>query len=55
MLSPQNLTIACAAVKLDGQEGMLLRKVIGWSLGMLLVLSTVIALQATPVLGWMLP
>ncbi len=55
MLSPQNLTIAAAAVKLDGQEGMLLRKVIGWSLGMLLVLATIIALQATPVLGWMLP
>jgi lactate permease len=55
MLSPQNLTIAAAAVKLDGQEGVLLRKVIGWSLGMLLVLATLIALQATPVLGWMLP
>lgn len=55
MLSPQNLTIAAASVKLDGQEGLLLRKVIGWSLGMLLILSTIIALQATPVLGWMLP
>jgi lactate permease len=55
MLSPQNLTIAAAAVKLDGQEGMLLRKVIGWSLGMLLILATLIALQSTPVLGWMLP
>lgn len=55
MLSPQNLTIACVAVKLEGQEGMLLRKVIGWSLGMLVVLSGIIALQATPVLGWMLP
>jgi lactate permease len=55
MLSPQNLTIAAAAVKLEGQEGVLLRKVIGWSLGMLVVLSALIALQATPVLGWMLP
>ena len=55
MLSPQNLTIAAVAVKMEGQEGVLLRKVIGWSLGMLLVLATVIALQATPVLGWMLP
>jgi L-lactate permease len=26
MLSPQNLTIAVAAVKLGGQEGVLLRK-----------------------------
>ncbi|HET6260098.1 MAG TPA: L-lactate permease [Pseudonocardia sp.] len=55
MLSPQNLTIAAAAVKLEGQEGVLLRKVIGWSLGMLVVLSVLVALQATPVLGWMLP
>jgi lactate permease len=55
MLSPQNLTIACAAVKLEGQEGLLLRKVIGWSLGMLVVLATLIFLQSTPVLGWMLP
>nr|WP_232021653.1 L-lactate permease [Pseudonocardia autotrophica] len=55
MLSPQNLTIACVAVKLEGQEGVLLRRVIGWSLGMLVVLSAIIALQATPVLGWMLP
>jgi lactate permease len=55
MLSPQNLTIACAAVKLDGQEGVLLRKVIGWSLGLLVLLAVLIALQASPVLGWMLP
>lgn len=55
MLSPQNLTIACASVRLDGQEGVLLRKVIGWSLGMLAVLAVIIGLQATPVLGWMLP
>ncbi|MCE0763903.1 L-lactate permease [Pseudonocardia kujensis] len=55
MLSPQNLTIAVAAVKLDGQEGVLLRKVVGWSLGMLLVLAILIYLQSTPVLGWMLP
>ncbi|MBW0105313.1 L-lactate permease [Pseudonocardia sp. KRD291] len=55
MLSPQNLTIAAVAVKMEGEEGTLLRKVIGWSLGMLVVLSGIIALQATPVLGWMLP
>ena len=55
MLSPQNLAIAAVAVKLEGEEGTLLRKVIGWSLGMLLVLAVLIALQATPVLGWMLP
>ena len=55
MLSPQNLTIAAVAVRLEGQEGVLLRRVIGWSLGMLLVLAVIISLQATPVLGWMVP
>jgi lactate permease len=29
--------------------------VIGWSPGMLVVLATLIFLQSTPVLGWMLP
>jgi lactate permease len=42
-------------VKLEGQEGLLLRKVIGWSPGMLVVLATLIFLQSMPVLGWMLP
>jgi lactate permease len=55
MLSPQNLTIAAVAVRLEGQEGVLLRRVIGWSLGMLLVLAVIISLQATPVLGWLVP
>ena len=54
MLSPQNLTIAAAAVRLEGEEGAILRKVLGWSLGLLLFLAIIIALQATPVLGWML-
>jgi lactate permease len=54
MLSPQNLTIAAAAVRLEGEEGTILRKVIGWSLGLLLMLAVIVALQATPVLGWML-
>jgi len=54
MLSPQNLTIAAAAVRLEGEEGTILRKVLGWSLGLLLFLAIIIALQATPVLGWML-
>jgi lactate permease len=55
MLSPQNLAIAAVAVRLEGEEGVLLRRVIGWSLGMLLVLAVIISLQATPVLGWMVP
>ncbi len=35
MISPQNLAIAATAVGLVGQEATILRKVIWWSLGML--------------------
>ena len=55
LISPQNLAIAVTAVKLDGQESVLLRKVVGWSVALLLVLCTVVYLQSTPVLGWMVP
>ncbi|HEX2810305.1 MAG TPA: lactate permease LctP family transporter, partial [Kineosporiaceae bacterium] len=55
MISPQNLTIAASAAGLDGQESAILRRVLPWSLGLLLVLCTLVYLQSTPVLGWMLP
>ncbi|MFD5034263.1 L-lactate permease [Streptomyces sp. NPDC058405] len=55
MISPQNLTIACAAVGLAGKEGDLLRKVLPWSLGLLLVMCLIVLGQSTMVLGWMLP
>ncbi|MFI1958926.1 L-lactate permease [Streptomyces althioticus] len=55
MISPQNLTIACAAVGLAGREGDLLRKVLPWSLGLLLVMCLIVVGQSTAVLGWMLP
>ncbi|MFJ7748854.1 L-lactate permease [Arthrobacter sp. NPDC097144] len=55
LISPQNLAIAVTAVKLDGHESVLLRKVVGWSVGLLLVLCTLVYLQSTPILGWMLP
>ncbi|WP_328538419.1 L-lactate permease [Streptomyces sp. NBC_00344] len=55
MISPQNLTIACAAVGLKGREGDLLRKVLPWSLGLLLVMCVIVVLQSTAVLSWMLP
>ncbi|MFJ4243814.1 L-lactate permease [Streptomyces iakyrus] len=55
MISPQNLTIACAAVGLAGREGDLLRKVLPWSLGLLLVMCLIVVGQSTPVLDWMLP
>lgn len=55
LISPQNLAIAATSVDMDGQESVLLRKVVGWSVALLLVLCTLIYLQSTPVLGWMLP
>ena len=55
MISPQNLTIAATAVGVVGREAELFRKVVLWSVGMLLLLCVLIYLQSTPVLGWMLP
>lgn len=54
MVSPQNLTIATTAVGLVGRESDLFRAVAKWSLGLLLALCALVALQAT-VLSWMLP
>jgi lactate permease len=53
MISPQNLAIGAAAVGLGGQEGEIFRKVVGWSIMLLLVLCVLIYLQSTDVLGWM--
>ena len=55
LISPQNLAIAATSVGMDGKESVILRKVIGWSVGMLAVLCLLVYLQSTPVLGWMLP
>ncbi|MGA4841516.1 L-lactate permease [Streptomyces sp. G45] len=55
MISPQNLTIACAAVGLAGKEGDVLRKVLPWSLALLLVMCLIVVGQSTAALGWMLP
>jgi lactate permease len=55
MLSLQNLAVASAAVGLDGAEGTLFRKLIGWSVGLLALITLLIFLQSTPVLGWMVP
>jgi lactate permease len=53
MISPQNLAIAAAVVGLEGREGELFRKVIGWGLGLLVAVCALIYLQSTPVLDWM--
>jgi len=54
MISPQNLAIAAAAVGMSGKEGDIFRKVIGWSLGFLLLMGALVFLQSN-VLSWMLP
>jgi lactate permease len=54
MISPQNLTIAATAVGLAGRESDIFRKVVLWSLGMLVAMCLLVGLQSTPVLSWML-
>ena len=53
MISPQNLAIAAAVVGIEGRESELFRKVVGWSLALLLGICVLVYLQSTPVLGWM--
>ncbi|RAX48774.1 L-lactate permease [Arthrobacter sp. AQ5-05] len=55
LISPQNLAIAATAVGMEGKESVILKKVAGWSVGMLLILCVLVYLQSTPILGWMLP
>jgi lactate permease len=53
MISPQNLAIGAAAVGMAGQEGELFRRVLGWSLALLVIMCVLVYLQSTDVLGWM--
>src|SRR5215213_1671647 len=53
MISPQNLAIGAAAVGMAGQEGDLFRKVLGWSLVLVLIMCALVYLQSTAVLDWM--
>jgi lactate permease len=53
MISPQNLAIGAAAVGLAGQEGELFRKVLKWSLLLLLIMCVIVLLQSTSILSWM--
>ncbi|MEU4219276.1 L-lactate permease, partial [Actinoplanes sp. NPDC026623] len=55
MISPQNLAIAASAVGMAGREGDIFRRVVGWSLLLLLVMCVLVTLQGTPVLSWMVP
>ena len=53
MISPQNLAIGAAAVGLAGQEGELFRRVLGWSLVLLLAMCVLVLLQSLAILSWM--
>ncbi|GID47867.1 hypothetical protein Aca07nite_51420 [Actinoplanes capillaceus] len=55
MISPQNLAIAASAVGMAGKEGDIFRRVVGWSLVLLLFMCVLVTLQGTPVLDWMVP
>jgi lactate permease len=55
MISPQNLAIGAAAVAMGGREGELFRKVVGWSLVLLLAMCILVTLQSTAILSWMVP
>ena len=51
MISPQNLAIGAAAVGLAGQEGEIFRKVIGWSVVLVLLMAILVLLQSGPLSG----
>jgi lactate permease len=53
MISPQNLAIGAAAVGMGGREGDLFRRVLGWSILLVLVMCAIVYLQSTDVLDWM--
>jgi lactate permease len=51
MVSPQHLAIAAAAVGLAGREGDLFRRVIGWSIALVLLMAVLVLLQSGPLSG----
>ncbi|HEX8856760.1 MAG TPA: L-lactate permease [Thermoleophilaceae bacterium] len=53
MISPQNLAIGAAAVGMSGREGDLFRRVLLWSLVLILIMCVLVFLQSKPVLDWM--
>jgi lactate permease len=55
MISPQNLAIGAAAVGMAGDEGVLFRKVIGWSILLVLIMCVIVTLQSTSLFDWMVP
>jgi lactate permease len=53
VISPQNLAIGAAAVGLAGRAGDVFRKVLVWSLVLVLLICVLVYLQSTAVLEWM--
>jgi lactate permease len=53
MISPQNLAIGAAAVGMSGREGDLFRRVLVWSLVLVLIMCLLVFLQSKSVLSWM--
>lgn len=47
LISPQNLALAATTVGMEGQESVILRKVIGWSVAMLVLLCLIVGIEAT--------
>lgn len=54
-ISPQNLAVGAVAVGMIGREGVLFRRVAGWTVLMIAALSLLVWAQSTPLLGWMVP
>jgi lactate permease len=54
MISPQNLAIGAAAVGLAGREGDIFRRVVGWSVVLVLLMALLVLLQSG-LLSWMVP
>ncbi|HSN42985.1 MAG TPA: L-lactate permease, partial [Propionibacteriaceae bacterium] len=55
MISPQSLSVASTAIGIPGAESAILRRMIPWSLLLLLLLCILSGLMSTPVLSWLLP
>jgi lactate permease len=53
MISPQNLAIGAAAAGLIGREGDLFRKVLVWTVALVLFMCALVYVQSTGVLDWM--
>ena len=53
MISPQNLAIGAAAVGMSGREGDLFRRVLLWSLVLILLMCVIVFLQSKSFLDWM--